>query len=945
MNGTKHSHIQAKMAIWALTGLLLLALGAFADETGEIKGKVTDDTGQGLPGVAITASGPSLQGERSVLSSRDGSFQLPLLPVGRYTLRFKLPGFSTVVQENTIIRLGLTTTVSVKMPQAAIENEVVVTAETPLLDRNSTDTSFRLGVTDLDQVPVQNRTIVDVVKFTPGATGVRTDTRLGTAVQGQPSFRGGGAEGNNWIVDGLSVSGVRQKDSGIGLNFDAMEEIQIISDPFSPEFGSAYGGIVNMVTRSGGNAFHGEASLLLENKGLQAGRVSQLSVVSEPSAFSNTDAYFNLGGPIIKDRLWFFLSENFRTSTQETVDGTLDYLAIPNGTKTIGRNNIFGKLSFAPHVNHNLALTFMLDKSLPMKGGIGLPEMNEEEKLQDLLFRLSYRGILSSKTFIEAGIGRVGRDLYTSPVDGDLNPAMYYIEDLARSIHNSYGDVTDNERRVDAGVKITTHVETERFGRHEIGAGLEYYDVSSDFRVDFTGRSEDIFPGNGFDAGTKYFFDTWRGGSGTPTFFYEYGTFRFINSSRGFGMFVQDKVTWDRFTVMAGLRTQTQTCRSEDGSTLWSWGPGDFLSPRVSFTADLTGDGVNILKLAWGRFSDMITTMPLGFFNTGAGLTFRTYRWGGPDAPTETELHDPSLWTFETEQKLQKLEIADRIKPDFQSRWLVEYDRRLGKSWAVKARVVGAKAENLLEILAVFDKDTVYRFLYDNFEYKKRDYLGVEVEINGTIGRRFSLNASYAHALSRGTNPGQGESGAWSQEEGSTNFIGLFGNHLYVPPLPELAPIKEWADTALGGLGGRGIGDEGWYGRLPYSVDHNVKINLLYFGPLGIRAAAAFEYISGYPWEKLGYVPFFGGYYSFPEGRGIRTTPAHTYLDLSLEKSFALANSGAFSGAAISIRLDVFNLFNSQQPLSYVKENIPLFGEVWGRQQPRQARLSAKIKF
>jgi len=146
-------------------------------------------------------------------------------------------------------------------------------------------------------------------------------------------------------------------------------------------------------------------------------------------------------------------------------------------------------------------------------------------------------------------------------------------------------------------------------------------------------------------------------------------------------------------------------------------------------------------------------------------------------------------------------------------------------------------------------------------------------------------------------------------------------------------------------LGGRGIGDEGWYGRLPYSVDHNVKINLLYFGPLGIRAAAAFEYISGYPWEKLGYVPFFGGYYSFPEGRGIRTTPAHTYLDLSLEKSFALANSGTFSGAAISVRLDVFNLFNSQQPLSFVKENIPLFGEVWGRQQPRQARLSAKIKF
>ncbi|MBN1940449.1 MAG: carboxypeptidase regulatory-like domain-containing protein, partial [Candidatus Aminicenantes bacterium] len=533
MNERKHAHNQAKTAILALTGLLLLALGAFADETGEIKGKVMDDTGQGLPGVEITASSPSLQGERSVLSSRDGSFQIPLLPVGRYVLRFKLQGFSTVVQENTVVRLGLTTTVSVKMPQAAIENEVVVIAETPLLDRTSTDTSYRLGATDLDKIPAQNRTIVDVVKFTPGATGVRADTRTGTAVEGQPSFRGAGAEGNNWIVDGLQISGVRMKDSGLRLNFDAMEEIQIISDPFSPEYGSSYGGIVNMVTKSGGNAFHGEASLLLENKSLQASRQPQLSIVSEPNAFSGAEAYVNLGGPIIRDKLWFFLSDNYQTLTQETAAGMLDYLSLPAGTKSIGRNNVFGKLSFAPHVNHNLALSFMFDKSLPQKGGIGLPEMNEETRAEDLFFRLNYRGILSPKTFIEAGVGRVKRDLFTTPVDGDLGPAMYFIEDLARTVHNSYGDVTDNERRLDASLKLTTYLETERAGRHEITAGFEYYEVASDFRVDFTGKSEDLFPGNGYDAGTKYSFLSWNGGTGTPVSLFEYGDFKFINTSRG----------------------------------------------------------------------------------------------------------------------------------------------------------------------------------------------------------------------------------------------------------------------------------------------------------------------------------------------------------------------------------------------------------------------------
>jgi Outer membrane receptor for ferrienterochelin and colicins len=147
---------------------------------------------------------------------------------------------------------------------------------------------------------------VDVVKFTPGAAGIRADTRRGTSTEGQPSFRGAGAEGNNWVIDGLAVSGVRMKDSGVNLNYDSLEEIQIISDPFSPEFGSSYGGIINMVTKSGGNRFHGEASLLIENRHLQAARQSQLSVVSEPDAFNNTSAYVNLGGPILKDKLWFF---------------------------------------------------------------------------------------------------------------------------------------------------------------------------------------------------------------------------------------------------------------------------------------------------------------------------------------------------------------------------------------------------------------------------------------------------------------------------------------------------------------------------------------------------------------------------------------------------------------------------------------------------------------
>ena len=927
--------------------IFLFYTQSFSIETGEIQGKVEDENSISLPGVEITAESPSLQGKRFILSSKSGEFRFPLLPVGTYTLFFRLEGFKTVVQKDVIVRLGIVTSLKVKMTLAELQEEIVVIAEAPLIDKTSTNTSYHLSSRDLEKMPSQTRTVVDVVKYAPGVTGVRVNTRKGTASEGQPSFRGEGEEGNNWIVDGIPISGVRSRNAGMRINFDSIDEIQIISDPFSPEFGPASGGIINMVTKSGSNDFRGELSFVFMDKNLQASPREQLSLVSRPEYFSNYNGYFNLGGPLIKDKLWFFISDNVFSDTEQTRDGTMDYLFIPGGKKTFLHNNLFAKFTFALTSNHNISFTSVFHRSLDQKGGTGIPELFEEKRFTDVIFRINYKGILNSSTLIEAGIGQVKRDSSIEPVDQDLGPAQYYIEDLARNIHNSYGNVIDDQKRLDFNVKLTKYIETERFGRHEIGLGFEYCSFSSQFAVDFTGKDEDIFPANGFDTGTKYYFDTWRSGAVTPTFFYEYGVFNFVNSSRGIGIYFKDKITWKRLTFMAGVRSQTQLCLDDRGEKLWSWSLDDFLSPRFSLAVDVTGDGVNVLKIGWGRFSDVITTMPLGLLNSGAGLKFRTYRWNGPQNPSEAGLHNPSNWQFEHEQAEQPFIVAENLTPNFLTRYLIEFDRRLGKNWALKARYVHTTATDLLEILAIFDLQTTYKFLYDNFEYKRRNYQGLEFELNGRIGPSFFLNASYAHSLAKGTNPGQSETGSWAQEEGSTNYIGLFGNHLWVPNLPELAQLKAYIDWALGGLGGRGIGDEGWYGKLPYSVDHNLKINSIFIAPFGLTLSAAFEWISGYYWERLGYVPFFGGYYSYPEGRGTRKTPSHFYLDLGAEKEFQLARlfGGSLQNLALVVRVDTFNVLNSQIPISYVKEDIPLFGEVWGRQQPRQARVLIKIKF
>ncbi len=774
--------------------IFLFWILSYAIETGEIKGKVVDENGEALPGVEITAKSPHLQGIRSALSTANGDFSFPLLPVGRYTLTFKLEGFNPVIQENVIVRLGRVTDLTVTMKISEIQEEVIVTATPPLIDKTSTDTSYLFSERELEKIPVQTRNMVDVAKFAPGVTGVRINTRRGLANQGQPSFRGEGEEGNTWVVDGLAISGVRLKNAGVHINFDSIDEIQILSDPFSPEYGPAYGGIINMVTKSGSNDLTGEFSLVFTNKHLQSSRQEQLAIVSEPANFSNHNWFFNLGGPLIKDKLWFFLSNNFFTDTEETWDATVDYFFVPGGTLTTRNNNLFSKLSLAINSHHNLGLTTVYHKSLGQKGGTGIPDLYEEHIFTDFIFRLNYKGIINSTTLIEAGIGHVNRDDLKEPLDGDLGPAQYYIEDLARNINNTYGYVVDDQNRWDFNVKFTKYFDTPNLGHHEINLGFEYTYFSSIFAVDFTGEDEDIFPDNGFDTGTKYYFKSWEEGAKIPTFFYEYGVFNFSNSSRGIGIYFKDKMTLGRFTFMAGFRSQTQVCLDGKGEKLWSWDLSDFLAPRFTVAFDVTGDGENVLKLGWGRFSDYITTMPLGLLSSGAGLSFRTYAWIGSDHPSESERHSPSNWKFKVEQKLQAFEVAKGIKPNILTRYLIQFDRRLGTDWAVSARYVYSSANDLLEVLAIFDPETLYKFLYDNFEHKRRNYNGFEIELNGKIGTALFLNASYSHALAKGTNPGQVETGSWTQEEGSTNFLGLFGNHLNVPNIPGLEEVKEWAD-------------------------------------------------------------------------------------------------------------------------------------------------------
>jgi hypothetical protein len=198
------------------------------------------------------------------------------------------------------------------------------------------------------------------------------------------------------------------------------------------------------------------------------------------------------------------------------------------------------------------------------------------------------------------------------------------------------------------------------------------------------------------------------------------------------------------------------------------------------------------------------------------------------------------------------------------------------------------------------------------------------------------LSASHTWSEAKGTNPGQFELGAWSSGSGSGYYVGVFGDHVKIP---EDNPYYIY-DVFTAGLGGIEYGDENWYGFLPYSVDHQVKVLCTYLAPYDFILTLGFDYLSGYHWEKRGLQPIYGMYTVFDEGRGVRETPAHAFVDVSAQKDFAISE-----GFSVGLRLNVYNLLNSQKPVSYVRADTSLFGEVYGRQEPRWLQFHVMFKF
>jgi hypothetical protein len=271
--------------------------------TGRVEGTVSDSSGAVVPGAEITAREETTNIATSAISETDGHFTFAYLAPGFYTISIKKSGFDTDEIKHVVVQVGSTSSVHPQLKIGNVTETVSVNAEAPLVDPTQSALSSVVDKGSIESLPLNGRNFTDFVLLTPGAT---TDGDFGMV-----SFNGMAGNFNNYMVDGSNNNNAffEQQIGRTSIPFqfseDVVQEFQVSSTGYEAEFGQAGGGIVNTVTKSGGNEFHGDGYYYILDSALNANdSINNANGIAKPN---NRRQQFGgtIGGPIVHDKLFF----------------------------------------------------------------------------------------------------------------------------------------------------------------------------------------------------------------------------------------------------------------------------------------------------------------------------------------------------------------------------------------------------------------------------------------------------------------------------------------------------------------------------------------------------------------------------------------------------------------------------------------------------------------
>jgi len=256
--------------------------------SGNLEGRVLDADGNPVALVDITVSGPSLAAARGAISSTNGAFRVLALPVGTYVIEASMPGFQSVRQQDVVVSLGQAINVDLQLGDVTVSEEIIVTAEASQVSTVDNGVGFNLGESFIERQPL-SRDVTTMMDYAPG-------------VQEQQAYGAPSNAQNAYTMDGVDVSDPELGRRWILPSMDWVEEVQVAGLGADAEYGGFTGGVLNVITKSGGNEFHGDARAYYSGGSLNSESAPEGSE-GVNSVKSDIDISASLGGAIIKDRI------------------------------------------------------------------------------------------------------------------------------------------------------------------------------------------------------------------------------------------------------------------------------------------------------------------------------------------------------------------------------------------------------------------------------------------------------------------------------------------------------------------------------------------------------------------------------------------------------------------------------------------------------------------
>ncbi len=290
-----------------LTCFALFAGSVFAQtsSTGSIEGTVTDTTGAAVPGVTVRVTSPNLISAQTATTDDSGRYRILNLPPGRYAVSVEADkGFAKFERSEVEVNLSRTSAVEIQLQPAGAQATVTITDTAgAAVDVTGTTTGSNVSSDQFSNFPTQ-RTVQGLYTIAPTVT--RSGLRDATGRDRDPSVSGSSGPENNYILDGVNTTDPAFGGSGANLPFEFVQEVEIKTGAYGPEYGRSTGGIFNVITKSGGNEFHGDVFGYGTTKGLVREVKNFPFTGSAFSGFSEADIGGDIGGPIVRDKLWFF---------------------------------------------------------------------------------------------------------------------------------------------------------------------------------------------------------------------------------------------------------------------------------------------------------------------------------------------------------------------------------------------------------------------------------------------------------------------------------------------------------------------------------------------------------------------------------------------------------------------------------------------------------------